>query len=163
MKKWSHIIATACGSLAACVVVGLAIYAIQEHRTWQRRSSLVDKYPISAYELSSPLDIEIPAVYDWRQTGDIELLPVRPEKIGPQHFRNPAIETKNYWEPGGWIANDAPIIKGESVHPKGVRTASSGERDPDDGYRLRPEFKPYTSTEGVGRVTSAIDTRRDRE
>lgn len=163
MKRWVQSINAACVGLSALAVFGVAVLAIMEHRALERWHKLLDAYPISSYELPPPLDLEIPMVYGWQRATKIELLRVKPEKIGPQHFRDPAIETQNHWEPGGWIADDPPIIKGESAHPKGTRFVSTGEPDPIGGYRPRPEFKPYTRIEGVGKVTSAMETRSDKE
>lgn len=53
--------------------------------------------------------------------GKTAMPQVRFDKIGPEHFRPATTETELYREPGGWIADDIPIRKGESAHPKGVQ------------------------------------------
>ncbi len=113
----SPLIDVACIMMTAALVGGLAAYAIVADIRISALSALLDKYPISAYELPPPLDFEI-RLADFVTTPSsesrtIEVLRVRSDTIASVFFREAAIAGRLYREPGGWIADDVQMKKTE--------------------------------------------------
>jgi hypothetical protein len=146
------------------LVAMLSLFVIKQDHQIQKFSDLIDRNPLSAYELPAPLDLEIREVQFRPNAPAIKIIPTRPVPIGPEHFRDPAIETRLHYEPGGWIADDVPIQKGESVHPKGIQPALPGsEPDTDGGTKIRDELKSWASPADLANVVPTRDRTGDRE
>ena len=149
---------------------GLAAFIIMTDARISALSALLDKYPISAYELPPPLDLEIRlmdfTVKPSTESRTIEVLSGRSDTIGSAFFRDSAIAGRLYREPGGWIADDAPLKKTESLHPKGMQKILAGAvPDPQElgTYLPRGDLKSGMSEADLGKFSPTRHLKSDRQ
>lgn len=96
--------------------------------------------------------------------GEIVVPKVRLDAIGPEHWRNPAIETQLHREPGGWIADDIPMQKGESTHPKGMQPITPGRQaEPTGEYLPRADLKAGMTSADFAKIRTVRETKEDKE
>lgn len=97
------------------------------------------------------------------QATEIEILRVRPDAINARHLRDSATATRMYREPGGWVTDDAPLKKTESLHPKGVQPRLPGaELDAEGGTRLRADLKLWARESDLSHILPVRETKGDK-